>query len=64
MASLFAGMTRHFAAGLNFKARAEDVGWKQVVREREEGSFDWIANNPFDWRMRRDRWTKISGLTD
>ena len=27
--------------------RAEQVGWKQAVRERDEGTFDWTANRPF-----------------
>ena len=31
--------------------RAEEVGWKRAVRERDSGTFDWTANKPFDaWR--------------
>lgn len=44
LATVFDGITRHSPEGLNFKARAEDVGWKQAVRERDEGSFDWTRN--------------------
>ena len=46
-ATLFDGITRHSPEGLHFKRRAEQVGWKQAVRERDEGSFDWTANRPF-----------------
>jgi enoyl-CoA hydratase len=46
VATLFDGMTRHSPEGLNFKARAEQVGWKQAVDERDQGTFDWTANRP------------------
>ena len=36
------------AMGMHFKHRAEQLGWKQAVRERDEGTFDWTANAPFD----------------
>ena len=39
------GITLHSPEGLNFKARAEAVGSKQVVEERDAGSFDWSRNN-------------------
>ncbi|MEM6984952.1 MAG: crotonase/enoyl-CoA hydratase family protein [Pseudomonadota bacterium] len=48
LATVFDGITRHSPEGLNFKARAEQVGWKQAVKERDAGSFDWTANRPFD----------------
>ena len=47
-ATVFDGITRHSPEGINFKQRAEQLGWKQAVRERDEGSFDWTANRPFD----------------
>jgi enoyl-CoA hydratase len=47
-ATVFDGITRHSPEGLHFKERAEDVGWKQAVRERDDGTFDWTANAPFD----------------
>ena len=47
-ATVFDGITRHSPEGINFKHRAEQVGWKQAVRERDEGTFDWTANKPFD----------------
>ncbi|MEM8795807.1 MAG: crotonase/enoyl-CoA hydratase family protein [Pseudomonadota bacterium] len=46
LATLFDGITRHSPEGVNFKARAEEVGWKQAVVERDEGTFDWTANRP------------------
>ncbi len=47
-ATLFDGITRHSPEGLNFKARAEEMGWKQAVRERDLGTFDWTANRPIN----------------
>ena len=46
IATLFDGITRHSPEGLNFKQRAEEVGWKQAVDERDQGTFDWTANQP------------------
>ncbi|MBT7908794.1 MAG: crotonase/enoyl-CoA hydratase family protein [Marinovum sp.] len=46
LASVFDGITRHSPEGLNFLARVDQVGWKQAVQERDEGSFDWTANQP------------------
>ena len=37
MATLFDGMARHSPEGLCFKQRAEDVGFKQAVAERDSG---------------------------
>ena len=48
LATVFDGITRHSPEGLNFKARSEAVGWKQAVQERDEGTFDWTRNQPFD----------------
>ena len=36
-ATLFDGVTRHSPEGLAFKRRAEAVGWKEAVRERDLG---------------------------
>ncbi len=47
-ATLFDGITRHSPEGLNFKKRAEDVGWKQAVRERDLGAYDWTADRPIN----------------
>ena len=41
LATIFDGITRHSPEGLNFKKRVEDVGWRQAVQERDEGTFDW-----------------------
>ena len=37
VATLFDGITRHTPEGLRFKARAEQVGFQQAVRERDSG---------------------------
>lgn len=46
LATVFDGITRHSPEGLNFLARVDQVGWKQAIQERDEGSFDWTANQP------------------
>ena len=48
LATIFDGITRHSPEGLNFKARSEDVGWKQAVDERDRGVFDWAQNRPIN----------------
>lgn len=48
LATIFDGITRHSPEGINFKDRAEAVGWKQAVRERDLGTFDWTANRPIN----------------
>ncbi|MDE0111050.1 MAG: crotonase/enoyl-CoA hydratase family protein [Albidovulum sp.] len=45
---LLDGIARHSPEGVNFKKRAEEVGWKRAVEERDQGSFDWTDNRPFD----------------
>lgn len=49
-ATVFDGITRHSPEGLNFKTRAEEHGWKQAVRERDLGTFDWTENRPVNPR--------------
>ena len=46
LATVFDGITRHSPEGMNFLARVDQVGWKQAVQERDNGSFDWTANQP------------------
>lgn len=48
LATLFDGITRHSPEGLNFKARAEAVGWKEAVRDRDRGTWDWTQNRPIN----------------
>lgn len=48
LATVFDGMARHSPEGLNFRARAEEVGWKQAVQERDDGTFDWTLYGPMD----------------
>lgn len=40
LATLFDGVARHTPEGLAFKQRAEDVGWRQAVAERDGPSRD------------------------
>ncbi|MBW1789903.1 MAG: crotonase/enoyl-CoA hydratase family protein [Deltaproteobacteria bacterium] len=47
-ATLFDGITRHSPEGMMFKKRSETVGWKQAVKERDEGTFDWTTGEPID----------------
>ena len=37
LATLFDGIARHSPEGVAFKARAEAVGWRQAVAERDRG---------------------------
>lgn len=48
LATVFDGITRHSPEGLNFKARSETVGWKQAVRERDSGLYDWTKDRPLN----------------
>ncbi len=47
-ATIFDGITRHSPEGLAFKRRAESVGWKEAVRERDLGTYDWTADRPIN----------------
>jgi enoyl-CoA hydratase len=47
-ATIFDGITRHSPEGINFKHRAEERGWKEAVRERDLGTFDWTENRPIN----------------
>ena len=48
LATAFDGIARHSPEGVHFKQRAEAVGWKQAVQERDQGTFDWSENAMFD----------------
>ena len=52
LATIFDGITRHSPEGINFKSRAEEVGWKQAVSERDDGTFDWTRNMELPKRNR------------
>jgi enoyl-CoA hydratase len=47
-ATIFDGITRHTPEGVAFKRRTEAVGWKQAVRERDLGTYDWTADRPMN----------------
>ena len=48
IATILDGITRHSPEGLNFKSRAETVGWKEAVRHRDQGTWDWTENRPIN----------------
>jgi enoyl-CoA hydratase len=48
LATIFDGITRHSPEGLNFKKRAEQVGWKQAVAERDQGTYDWTHDKEIE----------------
>jgi enoyl-CoA hydratase len=48
IATIFDGITRHSPEGMAFKRRAETVGWKEAVRERDLGTYDWTADRPMN----------------
>ncbi|WP_146346512.1 crotonase/enoyl-CoA hydratase family protein [Falsiphaeobacter marinintestinus] len=52
LATIFDGITRHSPEGINFKTRSEEVGWKQAVSERDQGTWDWTANEELPRRNR------------
>lgn len=47
-ATVFDGITWHSPEGLNFKSRSEALGWKQAVKERDDGLDDWARNHPLN----------------
>jgi enoyl-CoA hydratase len=47
-ATIYDGITRHSPEGIAFKRRAETVGWKQAVQERDLGTYDWTADRPMN----------------
>ena len=47
LATVFDGISRHSPEGLNFKARSESEGWKQAIKERDQGLYDWTRDKPF-----------------
>ncbi|MEM9010996.1 MAG: crotonase/enoyl-CoA hydratase family protein [Pseudomonadota bacterium] len=48
IATLFDGITRHSPEGLAFKRRAEEIGWKGAVRDRDRGTYDWTLDRPIN----------------
>ena len=46
ISTLFDGISRHSPEGMAFKARMEQVGWKQAIQERDNGSYDWTIDKP------------------
>jgi len=48
IATIFDGITRHSPEGVVFKQRAEKMGWKQAVQERDLGTYDWTQDKPIN----------------
>jgi enoyl-CoA hydratase len=48
LATLLDGIARHSPEGVNFKARAETLGWKKAVDERDRGVYDWTHDRPIN----------------
>ncbi len=48
LATVFDGITRHSPEGMSFKHRSEAHGWKETVRERDNGTYDWTRNQPIN----------------
>ena len=48
LATIFDGIARHSPEGMNVRKRAEEVGWKQAVAERDAGTYDWTENEPIE----------------
>ena len=48
LATIFDGIARHSPEGLKFKRRVEEVGWKQAVKERDDGTYDWTYGKSID----------------
>jgi enoyl-CoA hydratase len=40
------GTTRYTHGGINFKRRADEKGWKQAAKERDQGTIDWTTDEP------------------
>ncbi|MCP9484204.1 crotonase/enoyl-CoA hydratase family protein [Shimia sp. CNT1-13L.2] len=48
IATVFDGITRHSPEGMAFKRRAEETSWKNAVRERDMGTYDWTLDRPIN----------------
>ena len=46
LGTLFDGVARHTQEGLDFVARAQEVGWRQAVRERDDPFGDYGSRQP------------------
>ena len=48
LATVIDGIARHSPEGLAFKHRSEEVGRKQMVDERDRGTYDWSRDRPIN----------------
>jgi enoyl-CoA hydratase len=48
LSTIFDGISRHSPEGIEFKKRVEEKGWKEAVKERDQGLYDWSKKKKFD----------------
>ena len=48
LSTIFDGISRHSPEGIQFQKRVEEKGWKEAVRERDQGLYDWSNKKKFD----------------
>tara|TARA_Y100000766_G_scaffold111264_2_gene95250 strand:+ start:196 stop:1044 length:849 start_codon:yes stop_codon:yes gene_type:complete len=48
LSTIFDGISRHSPEGIQFQKRVEEKGWKEAVRERDQGLYDWSKKKKFD----------------
>ena len=48
LSKIFDGISRHSPEGIQFQKRVEEKGWKEAVRERDQGLYDWSKKKKFD----------------
>jgi len=54
LATVFDGITRHSAEGMNLKHRAGKSGGKEAVHERGLGALDWTRKQPINPKQQRE----------
>ena len=48
LSTIFDGISRHSPEGIQFQKRVEEKGWKEAVRERDQGLYNWSNKKKFD----------------
>ena len=48
LSTIFDGISRHSPEGIQFQKRVQEKGWKEAVRERDQGLYDWSNKKKFD----------------
>jgi enoyl-CoA hydratase len=47
IATVFDGISRHSPEGVEFLRVAREKGWKEAVKLRDDGDYDWTGRKPF-----------------